>query len=316
MELIEKETISYDKIIDSVNTEKWKRIKEITVSESIVRFLDTFKRNTRRVYRSHFYQMFFHSLIDPQMNLQQFSLLNLEQMLDNIKLQQQCQEATLQSRAAVFISFCRFLSRRTEGMIRIPAVSKEGINKTFQKIRNKAATRALSLEEWTKFIHCLSKRSPRDAMIARMTLQGAKRINEVLHATIENIDFEALTITFKQSKSKLEDAKTVIHYSKEFMQELKQYLGDRTKGTIFITRTGQPLTHMHIYESFKMASIIAKIRNVSPHCLRATAITMFLDSNYTAEQIQKISGHANLQTVLYYDKRDEAHNISREKSLI
>ncbi|MDP1614441.1 MAG: hypothetical protein Q8L68_01450 [Methylococcales bacterium] len=55
---------------------------------------------------------------------------------------------------------------------------------------------------------------------------------------------------------------------------------------------------------------------VHPHVLRASTITYLSSQGYSAEQIMKISGHAGIELVKYYDKTPIENNLSQEVNLI
>jgi len=76
-------------------------------------------------------------MLDLYMSLQVFGLVNHDTIIDRIKLVSDWTECTRQARAACYISFTRFLSRRTEGMIKKAIPSKEGNSKTFFRVFEK-----------------------------------------------------------------------------------------------------------------------------------------------------------------------------------
>ena len=157
----------------------------------------------------------------------------------------------------------------------------------------------------------------RDYLVAKTILQGAKRVSEVLFSRIEDIDWAKNQIIFKQLKSKEIEKYTVISYPDSYMQELREYIGDRKTGIIFVTRNGKPLSQPHLYRIFASASIDAGLPfTVHPHVLRASAITYLSVQGYHADQIMKVSGHADIKLVRYYDKTPIEQNPSKDISLI
>ncbi|MBW2977487.1 site-specific integrase, partial [Candidatus Woesearchaeota archaeon] len=189
---------------------------------------------------------------------------------------------------------------------------------TFKKIRSVATTEALSEKEVVLFLKALNSINHRDYLIAKTILQGAKRLDEVLTAKISQIDWEGKKITFRQSKSRELEQVTVIHYPENFMEELREYIGDRDKEEwIFITTKGNRVVQPHIFRSFVNAGKIGGIsKKVTAHTLRATAITVLTNKGYNVEQIMKVSGHATPNCVSYYDKTPIEKNITEEVALI
>jgi integrase/recombinase XerD len=309
-------TFTHKQAVDLRDEAIWRDIGSVRLFEAVEAFLKTFSQHTQIAYAGAFRIFFEKRLLNPDMNLQTFALTKLESLLDAIKERSGVAEASKQSRAAAFISFTSFLSRRSGGIIRKVAINREKGQKTFSKIRDKASTEALTKEEWESFITSLEANSVRDALIAKMLLQGAKRISEVLEATIEAINWESGTITFAQKKSDVLEKTTVIHFPQAYLSGLRKYLGKRKNGLIFITTTGRPILRHWVYMCFATAGIEAGIGKITPHQLRATGITWLRGKGFSAEDIQKVSGHSDIKTVTYYDKTALENNPSRQVSLI
>jgi integrase len=298
----------------------WNRISKITIEQAANSFVNTLSFHTRRNYITSFNKIFYIMSVGGtnirEMSIMDFSLMNLEAILDYIRDKLPGSVATKQNRCSCFISFTRYLERMSCGNFRMVKTQK-GANATFKKIREKAATKACTFQQWNQFIAELRKISIRDWLIAKAIFQGAKRINEVLRSRIENIDWEKNRITYKQSKSDHLEKTTVITYPQEFMTDLKFYLNGRTEGYIFITRNDLPVTQPQAYRSFAYASVKAGLPfNIHPHMLRATAITQFFGMGYHSDDIMKVSGHATNATVLYYDKSKIEENLTTQVKLV
>lgn len=296
----------------------WAQLSKISLLEAVNQFLSKLSAHTQRSYKTAFDIFFQKKILNPNSSLQQFALYNLENLLDRIKDCIDGTEATKQARCACFISFSRFLSRKTQGIIKKATPCKENGASTFKKIRSTATTQALTEKELTIFLNQLKSTNYRDYLIAKAILQGAKRLDEVLNAKISQIDFENNKITFHQSKSKELEQITIIHYPKEFIEELKEYIKNRgQEDYIFITGTAKKVSQPHIFRSFTAASTKANIRKkVSAHTLRATAITILSNKGYSTEQIMKVSGHTSSNCVTYYDKTPIEKNITQEVVLV
>ncbi len=296
----------------------WNDQQQILLRDAVDAFLMGLTPHTKRSYNTAFEMCYSRRLLNPHQTLREFSQENLENLLDRIRTNAQGKsESTKQARAAAFISFTGFLQRRTNGIIKKAIPSREKSNPTFKTEKHKSTTEALEPEQMYAFFRELKKVSVRDYLIAKTALQGAKRISEVLNAKVEDINWEKNQITFFQLKSKERDRRTIITYPKSFMKELKEAVGDRTEGYIFTSKKGGKLQQAHLWRSFVGAGVSAGIPyRVHPHVLRATAITYFVERGYTAEQIAKVSGHASLKQVAYYDRSDLEKNLTMQVSII
>ena len=317
MSLIPQDHSSYQISKQLKKETHWKALQNVSLAQAVEAFLKTLKPNTANIYSFAFKKFFDLRFLDPKMSLKAFALINLESKLDHIKESMSGQEATKQGRAAAFISFTGFLQRRTEGLIKKAVPNKEKGKKTFQMIRDKTASDVLSSDEANKFLKALKKGSLRNYLIGAIQLQGAKMISEVLESVIENIHWEKDAITFVQKTSNVYEKTTTVFFPGHLMRDLKEYIGKRINGLIFLTRSGKPLSRFDVryfYQAaYKKSGIIKKGLT---HILRATAITELARKGFRPEEIMTLSGHANIQMISYYDRSSEERNPSKRFSLI
>lgn len=293
----------------------WDQLKNVNLGEAILAWISTLPPLTGKNYSIAFKKLAEIGLVKVELNLQAFSLLNHETIVDEIKLIKNWSEATRQARAAAYISFTGFLQRRSQGVIRKAVSNKEGTNKTFFKVREKVTTEALNPEETKNFINAIQKLNIRDGLIAKLILHGGKRKNEVLTLQTTGIDFFNNRITFRQSKTKGIERKTVINYPSEVMKDLKDYLNNRS-GLVFITRNGKQIAPHQIDRNFLKAGRLAGIPfNVTPHVLRVTLVTRLKEMKIQDTDIMKITGHANPAQLSSYDKSDMWDNATKDLKL-
>lgn len=309
-------SITYEQAQSLKQEALWKNLSDISVAQAVSEWLTTLSALTSKNYLSGMKRLSELKLINLEMSLQQFTLVNHNATIDKIKVIPQLSECSKQARAACYISFTQFLNRRTQGMIPKAVPSKEGVSKTFYRVREKVATEAMTKMQWSNFLEELEKINKRDCLIAKIILQGGKRMSEVLALTTKAIDFNLREITFLQSKTKGYKKETIITYNQEVMHELKEYIGNR-KGLVFITKTGNTVMANQLSINFAKAGERAEISfRVTPHVLRASTITYLKVSGFSDSDVMKISGHASSEMVNAYDKSDRAQNASKKVSLV
>ncbi|MDH5561661.1 MAG: site-specific integrase [Deltaproteobacteria bacterium] len=288
----------------------WSQLKNISVSEALRFWYMTLKHSTRINYECAFKGLKAANLVDLEMDLRTFSLSNHESLVDDVKLISHWSEASRQARAAAYISFTGFLQRRTQGLVRKAMPSKEGLNKTFYKVREKVKTSALTQVETKLFLKELEAINQRDALIAKLILQGGKRKSEVLELEVKAIDFSTQKITYKQSKTRGTEKKTIIHYPIHIMNELKLYCENRD-GLVFVTRNGKKVHPAQIDRNYLLAGKRSGISfRVTPHVLRVTLVTRLKELEVQDSDIMKITGHASPAQLSQYDKSDPSINAT------
>lgn len=327
---VHKGHMSFKEVKEAKDEQLWKSLFSVTLLQAQIEWFKVIQNpRTLRTYQTIMSELCKRGLLNPDLNLQEFSLINFDTLVDHIKkapLFWDCgnnsvirpwSEATRQKYAAAFISFTGFLSRRTGGMIRKATPSKEGQNKTFYKIRETVKTRSLEdRDDWERFFKELDELNSRDCLIGKLILQGAKRVSEALALTSDAIDFKKGEITFRQSKTKGTESYTIITYRQEIMNQLREYLGERT-GLVFVTSSGKKIRYNQIVRNFVKAGQRALISfKVTPHVLRATAVTHLKSKNISDTDIMKVTGHANSQMIAMYDKGSKADNASKKINLV
>lgn len=183
-------------------------------------------------------------------------------------------------------------------------------------MHHKVVTKAMNQVQWSTFLSFLAEINFRDCLIAKVTLQGGKRIREVLKLTVDQINWGNCEITFEQSKTIGSKIETVITYPYSLMKALKDYIGDR-KEFVFISRKGNPVILNQVANTFAKAGKKADIPfKVTPHVLRASTVTYLKHQAFSDSDIMKVTGHASSEMVNAYDKSSRADNASKKVNLV
>src|SRR5690349_15698536 len=107
------------------------------------------------------------------------------------------------------------------------------------------------------------------------------------------------------------------------MEKLKDYLGKRVTGLIFPSNNDKnsPIHRHSVYYFYKKAwSHVAEdlrptnLKSIT-HSMRAFRITQLFTKNIPAHQINKLSGHATIDSLSYYDLSKDEQNPSKKLKL-
>lgn len=335
IELEEKHKFNYKQVVEIKNERLWQALSKITLNTAIAEWLETITNPcTKNSYITSMKELLSRGFLNPNWSLQTFGVLSANAIIDQLKVEtiyikDKTQEdtkkewsvRTREARISCLLAFTRYLSRKTEGMIARATPNKTGIEKTFSPPSKKVKTEALNRAQLYRFLEELEEINPRDALIAKLCLHGAKRINEVLSLEIRQVDFEKKQILFKQSKSKLTDDFTIINFDKEgalaLLQKLQTYTQERKNGLVFQTKKGKGVKKTQVDRNFSKAGKNAQIPfRVSPHNLRTTAITLWKEDGFSDSLIMKASGHSSSEMVHRYDRTDIADNVTSRSYLL
>ncbi|WP_348664174.1 site-specific integrase [Chlamydia vaughanii] len=317
---VSQNNLSHQESITIRNERVWKELSNIPLSEAVLLWTSSLNNHTARSYQGSILALDKIGLISLKISLQEFALLNHNIVLDSIKQIPQTlatwSEGTKQVRAACYISLTKFLNRATSGIISIAQPSQQESNKTFYKIRDLVKTNAMNKHERIMFMEALEKINHRDWLIAQTLLQGAKRVTEALSITTDQISFEHGTISFSQIKNRGTSKTTIITYPQRFMKLIKEYIGNRS-GLVFVTKTGNNVGLKQLAGTFAKAGLQANIPfKITPHVLRATAVTEYKRMGCSDSDIMKVTGHSSSKMIYAYDKSLRSENASKKVSLI
>lgn len=142
---------------------------------------------------------------------------------------------------------------------------------------------------------------PRDAILLKSMFHLGLRNSEIANLRIEDVDLINSTIKVVQGKGKKD---RLIPIPSLFSQELKSFIGQRSKGLLLEGRAGDGnISDRHIRRIVKTYAKLAGIRQfeeVHPHTLRHSYATFLHNRSVPLNEIQNLLGHKNIETTTIY----------------
>jgi len=134
-------------------------------------------------------------------------------------------------------------------------------------------------------------------LIVQFLYYGGLRLSEVRNIKWENLDFERKTIQLKIAKG---EHQRLIFLHNEIIKNLNEFKMPR-RGLIFESNRGKKYSKETIQQIVKNGAKKAGLeKRVTPHTLRHSFATHLLENGADIRHIQKLLGHANLQTTQIY----------------
>ena len=174
---------------------------------------------------------------------------------------------------------------------------------SFQK-REQKIKEILSKEEIVKLIEVTD--NIKHKLIISLLYSSGIRISELIKIKLNDIDLKNKTLLVKQGKGKKD---RYVIASKKFIKDAMQYLESRKDNNpyMFISdhNKEQHITIRTAEEIVKKSAKSANIRRrVFPHALRSTFATHLYQNGVDAFSLQKLLGHARIETTRGYTKTD------------
>lgn len=151
----------------------------------------------------------------------------------------------------------------------------------------------------------------RDAAIIAVLYSGGLRRAELVGLDLANYDAEAgeLRVLGKRRKERIVP---VVNGTVHALADWLSVRGD-DPGALFLPirkgghmQHGERLTTEAVWHMLKRREKAAGIKDLSPHDFRRTFVSDLLDAGADIATVQRLAGHANIQTTARYDRRPEA----------
>ena len=172
----------------------------------------------------------------------------------------------------------------------------------------------LTVQEVDDILDAVDEAAPlarRDLALLEILYSTGLRVSEVCHLNLTGmlLKNEMVRVSGKGNKERL------VPIGKSAMERLNDYLRFErsglarkleTKGIVFLSRNGRPLTRMTVYNILKKWSQTAGItKKVSPHTLRHSFATHLLEGGADLRFVQALLGHTDISTTQIYTHLDK-----------
>jgi len=206
--------------------------------------------------------------------------------------------ATIDNRIRAIKAFLRFLYK--EGHIEedlAATLKRPRLPKQFPHVLNDEQVMALlkapNRKTWEGF---------RNYVMLLTFLDTGLRLSELLGLTVDRVNLikGSLLVTGKGSKDR------EVYMGRTLKKEMARWLKMRGfhayEDHVFITRDGRPLKKRHVQQILRRLAKKAGIEGVrcSPHTLRHTFATNFIRNGGDVFTLQRLLGHANIETCMVY----------------
>jgi integrase/recombinase XerD len=162
-------------------------------------------------------------------------------------------------------------------------------------------TEALSREEVSSLI--AAAEAPRDRALVLLLAVQALRVSEALSLDLDGTEVVRGHVTYVvRGKGGTESRIPLPPIVVDALTALGEAEG-RTTGPVFVSETGERLTRHGVTRALARLSRRAHLsRKVTPHMLRATAVTLALDAGASLRDVQDLARHSDPKTTRRYDR--------------
>jgi len=132
------------------------------------------------------------------------------------------------------------------------------------------------------------------------------RAGECLDLQVQDLDLAAGRLLVRNGKGQKD---RVVYLSPLASQALRVYLGDQPRpanSPLLSYATGRPISYQWLKRQVEQLAAAAGIAHVTPHRLRHTLATNLLNAGMDITRIQKLLGHAFLNTTQIYARVQDA----------
>lgn len=159
----------------------------------------------------------------------------------------------------------------------------------------------------------LACRNVRESAIINLLYSTGLRVTELCHLKIEDIDLHDKSVKVLHGKG---DKYRLTYLNAKAVVSLKQYFKSRTDDCPYVIVNARGPKHGLTKKSIELIvrNICARAgldpKKAHPHNLRHTFATVMIQNGAPVQHVQKLLGHAKLETTMIYAK-DRADDIKR-----
>lgn len=153
------------------------------------------------------------------------------------------------------------------------------------------------------------------------------RISTVLSLKLQDFDYDSKIMTSYESKNNVEVqanlSESTAYHLREYIEKFRY---ECDSDALFISKNRTPLTARSVQRYLKDLSLKILGRYLTPHYFRGIGITHMFEMDAKAHDVQRIVGHASINTTLRYKMNNPKHNrkimeknhplLARETSVI
>ncbi|NUP37022.1 MAG: tyrosine-type recombinase/integrase [Streptomyces sp.] len=166
-------------------------------------------------------------------------------------------------------------------------------------------TQGSTEEESALLLAAAAEDSPRAYALLLAMYSMALRLDSALAARVEDLGYDkghrTLNVRLKGGRRKTKPIPPATGHA------LDVYLGGRTTGPLFQTRTGNPLDPKYVWKLVRRLAALAGIANAAtfhPHVLKHDAVTHALDDpTAKLHHVQDFADHKDPRTTRRYDRK-------------
>ena len=169
------------------------------------------------------------------------------------------------------------------------------------QVGDDSPTLGLDLGEARRFLQAAETAGPRDHALVCLLLLNGLRVSEVCAAHVTDLSSErghrVLAVVRKGGRRDL------VPLAPRTLAAVEEHLDGRTDGFLVLANDGGPLNRFQATRAIRRLTRAADItKNISPHSLRHTAVTLALDAGVPLRDVQDMAGQADPRTTRRYDR--------------
>ena len=260
-------------------------------------YLIQYKGNTKKLYACHI-KIFFEWCITVDIQPLAVTKLNIDQFQIYLEKDRHNSVGTINARLTMLKSFYKYcvdekcLVQSPAERLRIPKIQRDetrltGLSRLELSTLIQTA-KSMSVDKW--------------ALISLLSLMGL-RVSEACSINIEDIHgenrgYRTLNLVGKGGKP------ATIPITVPVGRALDSAAGGRTSGPLLLRNDGQRLDRRCAYRWVKQISVKAGInyKNIHPHSLRHTFVTLSLDAGVPLRDVQYAARHSDPRMTERYDR--------------